>query len=210
MRLRPGQLKALGSSAAECLDTDAAAENNGRLRRVESAAPANATFADGTPMPPGTIMVVYNDGEAVYYLDSSRRTISAEGNIKLNENNDYRKGTPPTPEGLIRGVDDRGHLVTEGLATDQRTANVRENVVAENRDINQARRDPEAERAITNKRDWERKVGVYMKAHPGATFRTCHEPIYKGNSMRPDKIIHRVYMDGQEVTELSWGISNPV
>lgn len=153
-----------------------------------------------TPMPEGTTKRTYSNGGAVYYVDSSGRTLRAEGLI--DPPSVYvKEGAPRTPPaGYESGRDHRGHLIPERGAPIQDIVNLPENVIAEHGSLSN----------LSAKKRWENRVMKYVEDNPGSKFRSVHEPLYLGNESRPYAVRHTLFKDGVEVKSFNVTIPNPL
>lgn len=157
-----------------------------------------AFLSDGTPMPEGTRRIEYDNGAAVYYVDSQGRPIRAEG--VLDPPVTYKKEgvSHITPDGYQQGIDHRGHLIPERGVADASNVNVAENVIPEHG----------TKSNLSAKKRWENQAIDHATDNPGC--KSIHEPKYHGDDMRPHEVQHNLLdPNGKPVPGFKQTIPNP-
>jgi hypothetical protein len=133
-------------------------------------------------------------------VDSQGRTIRAEVPVKPPATYEKEGVSHIKPESFQSGIDHRGHLGSERGAANQELVNHPENVIAEHgRKSN-----------LSEKKKWENATNACAAKHPDSSFTSVHEPKYDGDNPRPSSVDHSLIQDGNEVSDFSRNIKNPV
>ena len=117
---------------------------------------------------------------------NQQRVRVSAGSITNANGKRPKKGAKDPYGGIDTTYDDRGHLVPEKgvVAAFKDKVNLPDNVVAENRTINQR-----------YKKAFE-DTAKALSAKKGSKIETFHVPVYKGNNPRPTHIRHYAVSDG--------------
>jgi hypothetical protein len=131
-----------------------------------------------------------------HVADDKGRTVLAYGRVHGSHRAGKSDKTPDPPNNSrITGIDDRGHLVAED-AVGSSAANKTGNIIAENSVINQQ-----------YKTAFEEHAKNYAEEHPTEHVYTLHQPVYKGDELRPERVNHFLVADGKIKTSLT--LENP-